>query len=393
MKGQAVEIISFGPDEKKGLKDFVNLPWRLYSPQEPYVPPPNMFLLGNKLLGAVGLLTSQHPFHEHSQVKYFLARRGKEVLGRVAACINKNYIDYHKERSGFFGFYEVINDQEISNMLLNACCEWLKKQGMELVYGPCNFSSNETWGLLIDSFDMMAFIETPYNKPYYKNLIEEFGFTKAKDLYAQIMPVKDTLETKTRRERLDKIAEKIKEKHNVTIRPIDMKNMEADVDIVHEIHNIAWKDNWGHIPMTEREVDDLKESLKFIVDPGIFNLIFVGDDPAAFLWAMPDLNEMIKRKRFSLLNTDFARILRIILKKNKVRRIRLIGFGIRPEYRKLGLDAIIIRESFRNAQKNRYYEECELSWLLEDNVLILRLGEALSAKKYRTWRVFHKNLQ
>jgi len=392
MKNESVEIISFGPNDRKELKDFVKLPWVLYNPLEPYVPPPNMFLLGNRLLGAVGLLTSQHPFHEHSQVIYFLAKRGKKVLGRVAACINRNYIDYHNEKAGFFGFYELINDREISHMLLGACSRWLRKQGMRLVYGPCNFSSNETWGLLIDSFDMRAFIETPYNKPYYRDFIEEFGFVKAKDLYAQIMPVKDTKETKVRRERLDKIAEKIQKRHNVTIRPIDMKNMEADVDIVHEIHNIAWKDNWGHIPMTKGEVDDLKESLKFIVDPAIFNLIFVGDDPAAFLWAMPDLNEMIQRKRFGLLNTDLARIVRIILKKNKVRRMRLVGFGIKPEYRKLGLDAVIIRESFRNTQKRDCYEECELSWLLEDNVLILRLGEALNAKKYRTWRIFQKNL-
>ena len=392
MQNITVEIISFGPDDKKQLKDFVKFPWLLYSLEEPYVPTVNMFLLGNRLLGAVGLLTSQHPFHEHSQVIYFLAKRGKKVLGRVAACINRNYIDHHNEKAGFFGFYEAINDREVSNVILDACCKWLKQKGMEKIYGPCNFSSNETWGLLIDSFDRMAFIETPYNKPYYRNLIEGFGFIKAKDLYAQIMPVQDTPETKERRERLDRIAERIQKRHNVTIRPIDMKNMEADVDIVHEIHNIAWKDNWGHIPMTEKEVDDIKESLKVIVDPSIFNLIFVRDDPAAFLWAMPDLNEMIQRKRFGLLNTDLARIIRIILNKKRVKRMRLIGFGIKPEYRKLGLDAVIIKESFRNAQKRDCYEECELSWLLEDNVLILRLGEALNAKKYRTWRIFQKNL-
>ena len=277
------EIIDFTPSNKRELKRFVNFSFKLYKDDLNYVPPIKSELLGSKLLGIKGLLRENHSFHEHSEIHYFMAQQGKEVIGRIAGCINNNYNKYHNIKQGSFGFFEVIENYDVAKQLLDACINWIKTKGMTEVLGPLNFSQDQTLGLLIEGFEFFPYINTTYNKKYYKDHLEKYGFKKAKDLLAQLMPVKITEETKKRHERLDKIIEKLKRDKEITVRPINMKDKKEfieDVKLTVKIYNEAWADNWGILPVTEEDAINEANNLKMIADPGLYNFAYVKGKPA-----------------------------------------------------------------------------------------------------------------
>lgn len=391
-----IQIIEFGNTDKKLLKEFVKCPWTIYSEDEKWVPPLDMEMLGNKMFGAIGLLTDKHPYHEHSEVVYFLAKKDGKTVGRIAGTVNDNHNKEHNEKTGFFGFFEVIDDFEVSKILLDKVKDWLKKRGMETMRGPANFSSNETWGLLVENFDDYPMIYTTYNKKYYLDHLLKYGFKKSMDLIAQIMTVMDEDETqKKRRARLERISEKVKKKHGVVVRPIDLskKGFVKELDHIRYIYNHAWETNWGFIPITDHELEDIAVGMQELLKPypGMASLAFVGDKPAAFIVNLPDINEFIRRKKSIFGNSDVIRLLRYLKNKKKHKHVRLLLFGIVKEHRKMGLDSILFVDSFRNAQ-DFGFEKCEVSWLLETNDLVIRHGEAMDAKEYRRWRLFDYKL-
>ncbi len=385
-----IEIISFYPDDKANLKQFIKLPWKIYEKDSNFVSPMKMELIGNKFLGVKGLLTKSHPFHSHSDIKYFLAKKNNIVVGRLACCINHNYNSYHKVSSGSFGFFECIDDNEVAKSLFDKGISWLKTKNITNVIGPLNFSQDESLGLLIDGYEYFPYIQTVYNKRYYQRLIEDYGFKKATDLIAQLMPVKINNKTKNRHDRLNKVIDRIKTTKDITVKPVDLSNkkkFKENILLLREIYNTAWAGNWGIVPITEEEALTAGENLKLIADPGLINFAFVKGKPVGMIISLPDVNKMSWVKNSSLNKYDFVRLLRIIFKRRSVKRVRLWALGILQEYQKIGVDAVLYHESFNNAHKKKY-EECEISWLLEDNVLVIRAGESMGAKKYKTWRLY-----
>ncbi len=384
-----LNIIPFTPGDKRKLKQFVRFPLKLYKNDPNYVAPMKMDLIGNRLLGVHGLLCDDHPFHKHGTVRYFMAENEKGIVGRLACCVNDHYNTYHNTRIGVFGFFEVIDDYDIAKSLLDKGIQWLQQVGMTDVLGPMNFSTNESLGLLIEGFDHYPFMETPYNKKYYQDFIERYGFMKEKDMFAQLMPVKQTEQTQKRHDRLKRITERIKSTKNITIRPIDLgKGFLDDIKLMRKIYTQAWNKNWGFVPITEEEMIHAAQNMKLVADKGLFHFAYVKGEPAGFIGSLPDVNEMIGSGMNPITGSDYFRVLMIFLKRRKVKRVRLFLFGILESYKKIGLDAVLYHESFKNAHESGHYEECEISWLLEDNILVLRAGESMGAKQYKTWRIF-----
>lgn len=391
----SIEIFQFDNKNKKMLKEFVKFPWDLYRDDDNWVPSLNMELLGNKLFKAVGLLTHEHPFHEHSEVVYFIAKKNNKIVGRIAAIKNNMHIEFHNEKAGFFGFFEVIDDFEIAKLLFDRAGEWLKSKGLTIMRGPANFSSNGSWGLLVQNFDDYPMIFTPYNKKYYENLILQYGFKKKMDLLGMLMPVQDnTEEDKKRRERLERISEKVKQKHGIVVRPIklDKKNFKKETEYIYQIYQNAWGKNWGFVPITKHEFDDIAIGMQALLRPGLASIAFVNDEPSAFIVNLPDINEFIKKKKSIFGNSDIIRLIRFLKNRKKNKRIHLLLLGIVEKYRKIGLDSVLFIESFKNAQPMGF-EQCEISWLLETNELVIRHAEAMNGKEYKRWRIFEYELK
>jgi hypothetical protein len=223
--------------KERDLKDFLQLPWRIYRDDPNWVPP---LLSDQKKL----LHPKKNPFFEHAQMTRLLARRDGEPVGRVCAIDDRAHIEYWQEPVGFFGFFECINDPEVARALFDAAADWLKPRGIDVIRGPMNPSTNDSCGLLIEGFDSPPVFMMTYNPPYYADLLEAAGFTKAKDLYAYKLS-KDEIP-----ERIIKAGEKFRNDLDITVRPINIKDIKQDIEKVREVYNQAWSKNWGFVPMS-----------------------------------------------------------------------------------------------------------------------------------------------
>jgi len=389
-----VTVTELNPySNKKELKKFVKFPWKLYEGDPNWIPPLNLDLLGLPFMP--GLLTAQHPYHEHAETKYFMVEDEEEILGRIAATVNKRHNEIHDEKTGFFGFFECINDQEISNLLFDTASEWLKEQQMEMIRGPASFTLNDICGLLIDNFDRPPYIDMPYNKRYYQKLIEGCGFEKAKDMLAfQIDLVQKRKIIDKKLETVYKIIEKKNKEGRIGVRDINLHKIKEDFRIIRKIYNEAWKDNWGHDPLTEKEFNIIASKLKMVADPHFIYIGFFDDKAVAFYGLVPNVNQLLKRntKRLKhISNSDLSRIFRIFTQKKKIDQVRMMLFGILLEGRGKGIDAYMFAKSFKHAFEQNY-KDVEISWLLEDNDMIISPTKTWGGEKYKTYRMYEKLL-
>ena len=350
-----VEIIPVAG--RRDLKRFIRLPWDIYRDDPLWVPP-----LISEMKSQLD--KSKHPFFEHSEADFFLARRNGRCVGRIAAILNKNHNRFHNENTAFFGFFESIRDESVSMALLNCVEQWARKKGMKELRGPVSYSTNETSGLLVEGFDSPPFVMMAYNPDYYPGLIETAGFEKVMDLYAWRRMAGKALNPK-----IIRVAEKIMQRSGIRVRPIDMKHFGREVGIIHGIYNDAWSNNWGFVPMTDSEFRYTAKSMKAIVDPQLVLIAEKNNKPVAFALTLPDVNQALKKINGRLFPIGLPVLL---FHARRIRRVRTLALGIvKKDQKWSGLGAALYFESFRRCIAAGY-REGELSWTLETNDLINR---------------------
>ncbi|MBI4538570.1 MAG: N-acetyltransferase [Gemmatimonadetes bacterium] len=353
----------------------MDVAWRVNIADPQWVPPLRRDL--RELLDR-----GRHPFHQHAEVAYFLAERGADAVGRVAAIVNHRHNEFHGERTGFFGFFEAENDREVAAGLLDAACEWLARRGMERVLGPANFSTNEECGLLVDGFDTPPAIMMTHNPRYYPELVEAEAFCKAKDLLAYWLY--DTGVP----QRLVQGVERIRERAGVTIRSLDMKRFRDEVAAVKEVYNSAWSGNWGFVPMTDAEFEFMARKLKPVVDPDVCFLAEAGGEVAGFSLSLPDFNRALKHVNGRLFPLG---LFRLLWESRRIRTLRIVTLGLKPGYRRLGIDAAFYLRTWQDGVA-KGYREGEASWILEDNWEMRRALEKMGGRVYKTYRMYERPL-
>lgn len=371
------------------IKAFAKLPWRLYKKHPLWTPPLRGDLTGNRLLNLTGLLTPKHPYHRHADVTHFLAWKHGKPAGRISASINKRFNEHHSTRIGFFGFFEAIRDYEVAKALLNRARTWVTERGMKILRGPGGYSNatHECQGVLIDGFQHPPTVEMTHNPPYYSEFLERYGFRKAKDYHAYIMDVQAPTPP-----RLARLEEQVRQRRDIETRPLNLKNLYSDVNLIVKIYNESWAQNWGFLPITSEEGIALANSLRMVADPELIRFAFVQGEPAAVLGALPDPNYVLRPRWRWYGDSDIVRVARLLWKRRRIPLTRLMFFGICPRFRKLGIDAILFSEVKKYAL-GRGYQKCEASLLLEDNHLILRPSEFMGAQRYKTWRIYDLPLE
>jgi GNAT superfamily N-acetyltransferase len=380
--GVSIEELPLGD---KRLRLFVNAPWQIHRNDPNWTPPLRADLLGNRVLRITGLLTPRHPYHEQADVTHFLARNGKGLLGRISAAVNHRFNDYYSARIGFFGFFDVVNDFEVARLLLDHAREWLEKRGMETMRGPGGYSTathESQQAILIDGFETPPTVELTHNPPYYKELLERYGLAKVKDYQAYMINISDDPDA-----RLKQIVEEVRKRRRIETQMIDLSKPRAEVDKIVEIYNEAWADNWGFLPLRDSEAAAMADSLKLVADAGLIRFAYVDGRLAAVLGALPDPNVPLRPRWSRWRDTDAIRVARLLRTRNRIKSTRLMFFGIRPQFRKLGVDAVLYHEVLAYALK-RGYETCEPSMLLEDNALVLRASEYMGGRLYKSWRIY-----
>lgn len=369
---KAIEIIEVR--SKKDLYDFIRFPLSIYSKDPYYVP--FLFTEMEKKF------SKKNPFFLHANVKYFLAKYKGKSVGRITSIINYRHNEFHKENIGFFGFFESINNHEVASSLLDKVSETLKKENLELIRGPMNFSTNEECGFLFEGYDEHPMLMTPYNPPYYNDLIEKYGMKKCKDLYAFIVDIPEELPEKIKR------VSQIAFKRGITVRPFNKKRFRHDLVIFKDIYNSAWKKNWGFIPITDEELFYLGESLKTILIPDLTLIAEKDGKPIGFMGLVPDFNFVLKKMNGKV---NFFSIIKALYYSKKIKDLRLLLFGIKEEFRNKGVDALLLSEGFKNVKK-RGYKRVEFSWILEDNIAVQNLIDIIEGKLYKKFRIYEKEL-
>lgn len=372
MSIQVVEV-----KNKNQLKAFIDLPWQLYAKDKHWVPPLK--------LAVKEILNKKHPFYENSEIKLFLAIKQGHYVGRIAAVINDNHNDFHSEKCGFFGFFEAIEDHEVAKALFQKAEAWLKKHNMKEMRGPMNPSTNYECGLLVDGFDDDPQIMMTYNKPYYQNLIANSGFKKAKDLLAYKLPGSVEIPPLLKR-----VAQRAEKSHRIVCRPINKANWDKEVDLMLSIYNDAWEKNWGFVPMTENEFRHMGSEMKQIAEPNLILIAEVNGDPAGFIVALPDYNQVFKKIPNGKL-LPFG-IFKLLFGKKAITRTRVITLGVKEKYRALGLASILIEKCRNNIAELGKVNEIEQSWVLEDNEPMNKPLRLLKADPYKRYRIFEKQL-
>ncbi|HMS65654.1 MAG TPA: N-acetyltransferase [Ignavibacteria bacterium] len=361
-------------------KKFIEFPYEFYKDYKNWVEPLRFDVQNN-------LNVKKNPFYQHSKLKLWLAKKDGKIVGRIAGIINSEHNDFYKDKTGFFGFFECINDKSVSKMLFDKAMEFAKENGMDTLRGPVNPSMNDECGLLIDGFDKPPVMLMPYNPEYYISLYEDYGLAKAKDLLAFWIS-KDVGKDEKMMSKLDRISEMIIKKENLVIRNVNMKDFANEVQKVREVYNNAWEENWGFVPMTVDEFKFIAANLKLAVDPAYVEFAEVNGVPVAFSLALPDVNQAIKGINGKLFPFGVFKFLK---NKKKIDQLRVIIMGVKKEYQKKGIDAIFYRNIIKAANR-KGIKGAEISWILEDNFAMKQTAEKLGAKVYKTYRMYDKTI-
>ncbi len=402
------------------LRRFIALPYRLHRGDPLWVPPLRVDV-------RTMLSKKKNPFFQHSEAVYFIAERhgavvrpgarstehggagagelraprpepragaGLEtgtlsgtaprdgVVGRIAAIHNRAHNQFHGDRVGFFGFFECVNDQAIANALLATAASWLRQRGLDTIRGPTSFSTNDECGLLVEGIHTPPTILNPHNPPYYVDLVEGAGFTKAKDLW-QFQSTTNRLP-----ERLVRAARLVAERKKLTLRRLDMKRFDHEVELIKRIYNQAWERNWGFVPMTDAEVDHLAKQLKPVVVPELVCFVEREGETVGFAAALPDLNVALKTNPSGRL---FPGIVKILWAARKITRIRILLLGLLKEYRMTGADALMYHWIWDKGYA-KGYRWAEAGWILEDNPAIINGMLGIGFEHYKTLRLYDKPL-
>jgi GNAT superfamily N-acetyltransferase len=375
----SLEIIPV--DSSRDLRRFIGLPWRIYNPatHPTWVPP-------LRIAVSDALNTKGNPFYKTADRRLFLALRNGDPVGRIAAIENRAHNDYHKDRVGFFGFFECRDDQEAADALFSAAEQWLRARGLDTMRGPMNPSTNHEVGLLVDGFREHPMIMTTWNPTYYPTLVERAGFAKAKDLLAYFFPMQGDGAFQIP-ERVITMAKRAMGDNQLVFRELDFKNFAKDVDRAWEIYNDAWDDNWGFFPMSRESFVHEAQVLKYILRPEFTFMAEVNGEPAGFMIIVPDFHLAYKAVgNGRLLPTG---LFKLLAAKKRLRTGRIMILGAKSEYRRRGIFALFAAEMFRRG-KALGAVGAEASWILEDNEKLTKPLEAMGAREYRRWRIYDR---
>jgi GNAT superfamily N-acetyltransferase len=373
MENVEIRPVRTGADFRK----FFNLPGELYKNDPAYVEPLRMDM--KKLFNK-----KKNPFYKHGEAQPFLAYRGKKAVGSIAALENTAYNEYQKSKTGFFMSFECIDDKSVAGELLRTAESWLKKRGLTEIVGPVSFSTETiSPGILIKGFEYSPYLLMAHSLPYYAALVESAGYKKAMDTLAFSMTVDQPMN-----KRMVELAERIKRTRNITIREVDPKNFYRDAEIITEIYKLAWADNWGFVPPSEEELKDIVKSMKQIYMKEFAFIAEIDGEPVGWAVTLPNINEALIHMKGRLF--PFG-IFKLLYWYKKIKSLRLWGLGIKPEYRRRGVDALLYYHTLAQAQKLNY-REGEMSWVLETNVSVIQAVGLVAGEEYKRYRIYAKDL-
>jgi len=360
---------------------FIDVPYDFYPDRYPaWVPPLRSDVKDT-------LNPSKNAFFEHGDMQLFLAEDASgAAVGRIAGIVNGMHLQTYDDDTGFFGFFESVQDYAVAEALLDAAADWLRGQGLNSMRGPTNPTLNDTAGLLVDGFDREPSILMPYNPPYHEDFLERYGFERGMTMWAYYVHKKYC-----QFERLQRGVDIVKKRTpGLSVRTLDLDRFEEEARTIREIYNDAWAENWGFVPVTENEFLQLAEEMEQIVDPEMVFFVEHEGTPVGFSIALPNINQALRHvpdgRLFPLglpkllLNMSYS-----------VYECRMPLMGIRQDFQGKGLDSMLVLATIENGPPNGF-DACEMSWVLDTNDRLKNHVESLGGVKDKEYAIFEHGL-
>ncbi|MFC0408030.1 GNAT family N-acetyltransferase [Roseomonas elaeocarpi] len=366
----------------RALDRFIRLPFALHAGDPQWRPP----LLTER---RAALTPGRNPYFLHAEAVYWIVRRGGRDVGRISAQVDRlasPAID--GGRAGHFGMLACEDDPAAIEALLRTAERWLAERGCSRVSGPFNLQINEEMGLLVEGYDTPPMLMMPHDAPYLGGALEARGYAKDKDVYAYLLDTAAELPQAARRILSRGLPE------GVVLRCGDLKNFRAEVERLVDIFNDAWSANWGFTPLTPEELDHMAKQLRPLIDARLIWFVEQQGQAVAFLVCLPNLNEAVRDLDGRLFPFGWAKLL-WRLKMGRIRTARVPLMGVRKSAAQGVVGALIpfaMVNAVRDSARAIGFRTVELSWILEDNLPMRRMIEAMGADRYKTYRIYGKAL-
>lgn len=367
---------------KAQVNEFVELHYRLYKGTPQWVPPIKddirMMLNRNK-----------HPFYEHSDADFLVAKRNGEVLGRIALLENKAFNSYHDTRKATFYLFDVVDDQEVSNCLFDAAFDWCRKRNLDTLVGPKGFSLFDGYGIQIEGHNhrqMMTMMN--YNFPYYQNQVETIGFEKEVDFVSCYLKANDFHVP----EKVREIARRVEERGKFKVLNFQTKKeLLRYAKKIGEAYNKTFINNWEYWPMTEREIKYVVDTILMVAVPQLIKIITYNDDVVGFLFGFPDISASLQRHHGNITPLNVVGIADILLDLRRTKWVSLNGAGVLPEFHGRGGNALMYYEMEKTLHTFNY-EHGELTQVAETAVQMRKDLITAGGKAYKNHRVYRRGV-
>jgi hypothetical protein len=382
-----VEFSNTSREDLKLLRQFVDFHWSHYRGDPRYIPLLDYEYLGSRLLRMTGYFEASNLFFKHGECRFFLALRNRSAIGRCNAFIDANHNRHWNSKVGFFGNFECIDDEEVSKALLTAAETWLRSRGMTTIRGPQNFPMNEaTPGFLVEGFDSRPVIYYHYNKPFYQDLARAAGYQPLVNVLSWEIPVQNN----SIEEHLQRISQKVIDRYGVTVEDWSQRPLSVRKREMLEIYNDAWNDNFGFVPFTQAEFDKILDDMQLVMNKKLFVFLYVKGEPAGFFGGVPNILENLAPSQGHR-RMELVRAIRMILLNSRVKGFRIGYLGVKKAFRHMGLDGVMLWRQSR-VSKELGFQYSDMGWVLEQNLMTVRLIERCGATPSKKYTLFEKPL-
>ncbi|MEP4486568.1 MAG: hypothetical protein ABJ013_13120 [Halioglobus sp.] len=370
-----LEVVS----DRKQLRDFLALPHRLYSSDPAWVAPLDFEQKER--------FSPHNHFFQHARWRGWVAFKDDRPVGRITAQIDEMHLQQHNDAAGYFGMLEADDDPAVFAALFGAAEEWLRSEGMQCVRGPFNLHINEEVGLLVDGFTTPPFVLMGHARPYYGGAIEAQGYGPVQELLAyHVRPDFEAPRVMT------KLAQRVSDR--VVVRCASRKDLTRDAEIMRDIFNDAWQNNWGFVPLAAEDWEETVKTLIKLMPDDYIQIAELDGEPVAFIVALPNINEASRDLKGKLLPFGWLKLLwRLKVRHPRTARIPLMGVRQEHQHSRLGPTlAFLVIDGVRKALHARGVEDVEMGWILESNAGMRNIIETIGGKAYKRYRLYEKLL-
>ena len=380
IKSSTAAVVSIeAVNDTRGLDDFIRVPWNIFEGDPNWVPP--------LLMERKDALSPKQAVFKHVDWQGWIAYSDNTPVGRISAQIDRLHLERYDDATGFFGFLDARDDEAVFQALFDAAESWLREHGMRRVRGPISLNMNQEVGVLVEGFDTPPYFMMGHAHRYYGAAIEHRNYRKAIDLLAYLIsahfkppPVIDALIRRLRK--------------RMNIRALRRKHIDEDLEMIREIFNDAWTDNWGFVPFSRDEFRAIGREMLMLIPDDFIQIAEMEGEAVAFIVLLPNVNEAIADLNGRLLPFGWVKLLhRLKIKYPSTARIPLMGVKKRLHHTRLGPGlALSVVLALQPPGLRKGLKEVEMSWVLEDNEAMKNIIESLGGYVSKRYRIYEKEL-